>query len=140
MAYPARWVVGTTTSGNLNTLVAGTTTPGQALLTNDIALGSLSCHFTVLADTNTITITCLWQVSMDGTTWYDLRPENGAALVVAATGTAGADTAIDLVLLAPDAILGWKRCRPAVRNGVVTGATIDTYSMINHYRKYNGFA
>lgn len=122
-------------AGDLNTLVAGTTTSGGTLETRLINPGSLSALFVVDAETNTITITCLWQVSDDGSTWYDLLPQNGASLVARATGTAGADASVSEVLMCPAAAEGWVYVRPAVRNAVATGAAADTYSIQSHYTK-----
>lgn len=122
-------------SGNLNTLVAGTTTGGTAIETRLCKPGSLSALFTVDAETNTITISCLWQVSDDNSTWYDLLPQNGAAIVAQATGTAGADASVSAALSCPDSAEGWVYARPAVRNGVATGTTSDTYSIQAHYTK-----
>jgi hypothetical protein len=140
MGFPARWRKLTAGSGNLNTVVAGTTTAGTAISTANMAPGSLSCLFTVTAETNTITITPKWQVSDDNSTWYDLSGLNNAAQVALATGTAGADAAVSKVLTAPSEVSGWKYVRPAVVNGVATGAATDLYAFELHFRVYNGFS
>lgn len=139
MSFPARYFPVPASTGNLDTIAAGTSVGGTAIQTNEVATGTLSCLFTVDAETDTLTITCHWQVSNDNSTWYDIKPSNGAAYVAQATGTAGADAAVDVVLEAPRGVLGWKWVRPAVKVGVATGTVNDTYSMSSFYRRFNGF-
>jgi len=141
MSFPAQWVTAPGGTGDFTSApVAGTTTPGTALSTANIAHGTLSCLFVLLADTNTLTMTAKFQVSDDQTTWYDLAGDaQNPANVAQATGTAGADTAVSRVLPVPTAAIGWKYIRAAVVNGVATGASIDTYAMTFHYRRFTGF-
>lgn len=94
----------------------------------------------VLAETNTATLACHWQVSHDNVTFFDIKPSNGAAFVVVATGTAGADAPVTVVLEAPKGVLGWEYVRPAVKVGGGGGSVLDTYSMTVGYRKFNGFS
>jgi hypothetical protein len=140
MSFPARWKSLTAVSGNLNTLAAGTITATPALSTANIAAGTLSCLFVVEAETNTLTISPLWQVSDDNSTWYSVGPVNNAAVVVLATGTSGDDPVVSRVLSAPNEVLGWKYVRAAVVNLVAQGGAADTYSMTIHYRHFNGFS
>lgn len=140
MGFPARWMTASGGSGNLDTLVAGTTTGGTAIQTSPIERGTLSCLFTVDAETNTLTITGKFQVSDDNSTWYDLAGDaQNPANVVLATGTGGADAAVDKVLPCPESALGWKYVRAAVVNAVATGAAADTYAFTWHYRAFSGF-
>lgn len=139
MGFPARYFNGHAASGNLDSVAAGTTVGGTAVRTNNVEVGSLSCLFTVDAETNTLTIAGKWQVSEDNSTWYDAPVENNAANVVLATGTAGADAAVSKAVPAPASIYGWKYVRAAVESGGTTGASGDTYSMTLYYRKANGF-
>lgn len=141
MAFPARWRTASGGSGDLTAApVAGTTTAGTALGTAGIEAGTLSCLFTVLAETNTLTLTGKFQVSDDNSTWYNLAGDaQNPANVAIATGTAGADTAVSVVLPVPTHALGWKYVRPAVVNGVATGAAGDTYAMTFHFRFVTGF-
>ena len=122
-------------TGNLNTLVAGTTTAAGTLPVELMEPHSLSAEFLVDAETDTITISGIWQVSDDGSTWVDVKPENNAAIVVLATGTAGADAAVTVVLSAPPAVYGARFVRAAVRNAVATGAAADTYSIAYRYAR-----
>ena len=140
MSFPARFFKGAAATGTFDTIAAGNSVGGTAYPTNEIALNTLSCLYTVLAETNTITLACHWQVSHDNVTFYDIKPSNGASFVVIATGTAGSDVAVSVVLEAPKGVLGWEYVRPAVKVGVATGAAVDTYSMTVGYRKYNGFS
>jgi len=139
MSFPARFFKGAAATGTLDTIVAGASVGGTSYPTNEIALNTLSCLYTVLAETNTITISAHWQVSHDASTWYDVKPSNGAAYVAQATGTAGADNPVSIVLEAPKGVLGWEYVRPAVKVGVTTGTANDTYSMQVCFRKFNGF-
>lgn len=139
MSFPARYFKGAAATGNLDTIVAGASVGGTSYPTNEIAIDTLSCQFVVDAETDTLTIACHWQVSHDNSVWYDIKPSNGAGYVAQATGTMGADAAVSVVLEAPTGVLGWEYVRPAVKVGVVTGTTNDTYSMQVCYRKFNGF-
>lgn len=121
-------------SGNANTLVAGTVTPG-----NTVAIGAtnqkiahLAAIVNVTAATSTLTWTGKWQVSNDNSTWIDLRQSNNAANVVLATGTSAAtgDIAFDV----PYAAYGFRFTRFVLVNGVVTGAAGDLYAISYVYR------
>lgn len=120
-------------SGNANTLAAGSVVPGASLDLGDNTrqkLKSLSALVTVLAETNTLTWAAKWQVSNDGSTWVDLtNGSQNAAAVALATGTAGADVAVSRVIPAPDSVYGWRFARIALVTGGTTGATADTYAM-----------
>lgn len=141
MSFPARWTTATGGSGDLTAApVAGTTTAGTALATASIQPGTLSCLFTVLAETNTITLTGKFQVSADNSTWYNLAGDaQNPANVLIATGTAGADAAVSVVLPVPNQALGWKYIRPAIVNGVATGAAGDTWACTFYFRAFSGF-
>lgn len=125
-------------SGTLDTLVAGTTTGGTAVTMGDNSrqkVRSLSALVTVDAETDTITITGKWQVSNDGSTWVDVaHGTQNAAGVVLATGTGGADAAVTRCYQAPDAVYGWKKARFAIVNLVATGAAVDTWAIGYQYR------
>ena len=139
MSFPAKWFAATADTGNLDSEAAGSTVGGSAFSTAGIEKGTLSCLFTVDAETSTLTIAGKWQVSNDKSTWYDMPPQNNAALVVLATGTAGADAAVSKAIPAPDAVMGWKYVRAAVETGGTTGTTSDTYSMALRFRQFSGF-
>lgn len=117
-------------TGNLNTVASGSIVAGNTQVMDRVAPHSLSATFTVLAETNTLTIAAIWQVSVDGSTWLRVSPTvNNAAEVVLATGTAGADSAVTRVVPAPSAVQGFKYVRAAVLTGGTTGAAADTYSI-----------
>lgn len=120
-------------TGNLNTVLAGVTTGGNALLTGDNSrqkVRNLSCLVTVDCETDTLTMAFLWQVSNDNSTWVDVsNGSQNAAAVVFATGTAGADANVTKMFPAPDSVYGWKYVRGAIVTGVATGNTADTYSI-----------
>lgn len=126
------------TSGNFNTDVAGTVKPGASVSiwgpAGGVVNGTLAGLVIVDAETNTLTLTAYWQVSEDGSTWYDVSAAaNNPANVALATGTAGADATATEVLPAPSAVYAWSFARLVVVNGVATGATTDTYSIQYKY-------
>lgn len=97
--------------------------------------GTLSCEFTLLAETNTLTLEGRWEVSDDASTWVDMPHQGNAAVVALGTGTAGADSAVTKALPAPPAAVGYNYIRPVVVNRVATGAVGDTWSMTLRYRR-----
>lgn len=125
-------------TGDLNGNTTGTIEGGNALDMGDNArqkVRALSALVTVDCETDTLTMTGLWQVSNDGTTWVTVsNGTQNAAGVVFATGTAGADAAVTKCFEAPQAVYGWRKCRFAIQNGGTTGASVDTYSIGYNYR------
>jgi hypothetical protein len=94
-----------------------------------VKTNTLSSLVTVDAETNTITLESYWQVSNDASTWVDAATENNAAVVVLATGTAGADAAVTKSIPAPRSVYGWRYARAVVVNRVVDGLIADTYRL-----------
>jgi hypothetical protein len=113
-------------SGNLNTLAAGTQTAGKLVGLQNVVPATLSCEFALTAATSTIQLFGEWQISDDGTTWKDVKVENGALAVVLTTGTAAI---VRVVLGLPQGCYGAKFARAVVRNQVVTGAAGDLYAL-----------
>ena len=119
------------TSGNLDGLAAGTITPGAVLSTQTIRDGTLSARFTVEAETDTIQIEALWQVSRNGKTgWRECQ-----LAWVLAIGTAGDDAPVEKVVDAPSAPNGYAYVRAAVRNKVAVGAATDTWAIDYSYER-----
>lgn len=126
------------TTGNFNGDVAGTAKAGATVSiwgpAGGVVNGTLAALVIVDAETNTLTMAANWQVSEDGSTWYDVAgAANNPANVVLATGTAGADASVTKVLDAPASVYAWSFARLVVVNGVATGATVDTYSIQYKY-------
>lgn len=125
-------------SGNLNTLVAGTVTGGSAVEIGDgqrLKCKHLSALVVVDCETDGLVMTGSWQVSNDGATWVNVtNGTQNAAGVALATGTAGADAAVTKCFVAPDAIYGWRKARFAITNTIATGATADTWAISYSYR------
>lgn len=125
-------------SGNIDTLVAGSVVGGTAVDLGDNArqkVRALSALVTVDAESASLTFTAKWQVSNDGSTWVDLaNGSQNAAGVALATGTAGADAAVTRAIPAPDGIYGWKKARIALTTAGATGAAADTYALSYCYR------
>ena len=108
------------TSGNLDTVTAGTITGiGNGVAMAQVRPGTLSAKFVVDIETNTFTMAAAWQVSDDGTTWVNMcHASQNPAGVILGTGTAGADASITRVVPAPDAASGHRFVRAAVVAGV----------------------
>lgn len=128
----------TATTGNFNGDVAGTVKAGASVSifgpAGGVVNGTLSTLVIVDAETNTLTLSAYWQVSEDGSTWYDVAgtPSNPANVVLA-TGTSGSDASVTKVIGAPAAVYSYSFARAVVVNGVATGATADTYSIQYKY-------
>lgn len=128
-----RLVTDAAAAGNFNGQAAGSANAGTKVSLRSVVRGSLCALVIVDAETNTLTLEAQWQVSDDASTWYDIAPgPQNPANVVLATGTAGADAAVTRVIPAPDGVHAWKFARCTVVNRVVSGNTVDTYS-IQHY-------
>lgn len=126
------------TSGNLNTLVAGSVQAGTAIFLGQSwrKVAGLSALVSVTAATATLTLAAKWQVSVDGSTWLDIaNGSQNAAAVVLATGTAGIVTKI---VPAPDSIYGYPFARVAIVTGVATAGASDLYAMSYSYRQLTG--
>lgn len=109
---------------------------GATLNMTKVESGTLSALCTVDAETNTLTIAHAWQVSNDGTTFYDCAPSNNAATVVLATGTGGADAAVTVSIEANQSVYGYKYARLRLVAGVATpSGTTDIGGAIYHWRK-----
>jgi hypothetical protein len=119
------------TSGNLDTLVAGTITGGKTIDMQFVTASTLSAYFLVEAETDTLEIEALWEVSHTGKPgeWRELLPFGvpvGDAAVLA-IGTGGDDPVVEAVFQAPSAVYGYKYVRASLRNQVATGAAVDTW-------------
>jgi len=136
MAFNARRVTTSATTGNLNGLAAATQTAGAVLTMAQVEPGSLCAEFLVDGETNTITLHADWLVSQDNVTWMTVsNGTQNAAAVALVTGTAGAGASVTKVIPAPDCAYSFLYCKAAVRNEVATGTTNDTYSIKYHYMK-----
>ncbi len=125
-------------SGTFNGIVAGSDIAGNALFMGNIApkVKHLSAKVAVDVETDTITISAVWQVSNDNSTWFDVaNGSQNASSVALGTGTAGADALVTKVMQAPDAVYGWQWARIALRVGVTTGASADTYAIGYSFRQ-----
>lgn len=116
---------------------AGTTNAGSTIAMCEVERGSLSALVYQQATTNGLTTTPKWQVSADGSTWYDVKPSNNAANVVLSTGT-GSAVANTVVVSAPDAVYGWAYGRAATLIGAQTASTGDEHN-ISYYYMQRGY-
>lgn len=137
MATLSQWVYGASATGSLNIdgATAGTITGGPTLKSSAFEPGTLSANVTVDAETSTITMALVWQVSNDASTWLQIVESNNPATVVLATGTGGADASVTRAVIAPVGVSGYRYCRAAIQNGVTSGTTSDTYSIAYNYAK-----
>ena len=122
-------------TGDFDSLAAGTVTAMAAVSNTRIRPGTLSATMVLDAETNTLTLSAGWEVSDSPDSGFKtlaLAPNNPAAVVIA-TGTGGADAAVTVVIPAPAAASGHRFVRATVTNGVATGTTSDTYTVsYNH--------
>lgn len=104
------------------TSLNGTARNGTAVVLNVVHPGTLSALCIGSTKTASVVATYKWQVSMDGSTYYDLKPMNNAASVTTSAGT-GSDVAYAFVLDCPVSACGWKYIRPvATLSGASTAA------------------
>lgn len=125
-------------TGTLDSIDAGTVTAGTALRTNDVEPGTLSVDANVTATTNTLTMTVIWQVSTDNSTWRTVTAVNNAANIALATGT-GSGVDGDKVYPAPECVFGWQYVRPAILSGGATGGANDTYTLTKRWARRQTF-
>ncbi len=113
--------------GNVTTTVEGVASPVRP---ETHVIGTLSALVVLDAETTSLAVAAYWQVSDDGSTYYDVAGlPNNAANVALATGTAGADASVTRVLPAPLCVHAWKYARLAFVNTGATGTTNDTFSV-----------
>jgi hypothetical protein len=124
-------------SADLTTAVAaalsGATVAGPSLLMATVSKCTLSARCTFLAQTTSLTLSALWEISDDGVNWRQARGLSNATPVAVATGTAGADVAVTRSIDAPLAVYGvrWARC--SVLLGGANGAAGDQAAVSYDY-------
>lgn len=107
----------------------GTARNGATLATNGVRPGTLSARCTATIVTGSVVATFRWQVSADGTTFYDLKESpNTAHVAVTATGS--------VVIDAPPSVSGWEYCRVTATLSGATTAAGDLTLANYHYRVY----
>lgn len=129
---------GQTSTLTLNGVTAGNVVAGPKLLMSDVRIGTLSARCTVTAETNTLTLTAVWEVSADGSTWLRARGEANASEVALATGTAGADAAVTRSIDAPNAVYGFRYARCSILTGVATAGASDLAAVTYDYQQDQG--
>lgn len=104
-----------------NSIMADPLRGGQGEFT---ARGTIGAVVEATAATSNLTVTALWQVSSDGSTWIDCAhgPQNPAGVALT-TGTAAKVTK---AIPAPPNAAGFKCLRLALVIGATTGTTGDT--------------
>ena len=116
---------------SLGTGTAPQTNAGNTLAMNEVTVGSLSALVYMQAKVNTMTLEPQWQVSADGSTWYNAKAPNNAAAVVAVTGT-GSNVSTT--------IYGWAYSRCSVVSRVADAAdSNDQYNVSYNYLR-RGYA
>jgi hypothetical protein len=123
---------------NADTLVAGSTLAGASVRIADNSrqkVRGLSALAVVDVETTSLTLTAVWQVSNDASTWVNVaNGTQNAAGVVIATGTAGADASVTKCYDAPQAVYGWRYARFTFLTAGATGAAVDTYNISYCFR------
>lgn len=121
------------TSPTLTDIAAGSVGAGATLLMHEVKDGTLSATCVFDAETNTLTLTPLWQVSKDASTWKSVYPDNNA-ITEQATGTGGADASVTHVVPAPLAVYGYRYARCTALVGVTTATSSDTATISYDYQ------
>lgn len=129
---------GQTAALTINGITAGNVVAGPRILMQDVRVNTLAARCTVTAETNTLTLTAVWEVSQDGSTWLRARGEANASEVALATGTAGADAAVTRVIDAPNAVYAFRYARCSMLVGVATGGASDLASVTYDYQQDQG--
>ena len=136
MGANAQMRVGHAATGVLG-LVGAAPLTGGAVTANKVPMGTverntLSALLYAKATTGSLTITPKWQVSQDGTNWYDAAPANNPANVVLVTASADATVQIE----APDCAYGALYARLVVVTAGATGGDSpdDEFSVSYSYR------
>lgn len=136
MGSPALLVQGAAQTIDLTVVTTGTVGAGSTIDTSTIdPERGLSAKFVLLAETNTITLSAIWQVSDDNSTWVRIKSTDDITPTVVGTGTAGADTAVTVVLPAPHGVYGWRYVRAGILVGVTNGASGDTGTIAYRYAR-----
>jgi hypothetical protein len=123
----------------LNGVTATSVAAGPTLLMSNVEKGTLSAKTVTTAETNTITLTVIWEVSDDATTWVRVKNFTNTAPTVVGTGTAGADSAVTQQNDAPSAVYGKRYARCSILVGVTTGASSDLANVSYDYVQDQGF-
>jgi hypothetical protein len=108
---------------------AGDIVAGPTLLMSGVDKGTLSARCVFLAQTTSITLSALWEVSRDGTTWVQARGATNATPVAIGTGTGGVDTAVTRQVDAPAAVYSHRYARCSVLTGGASGSAGDQASV-----------
>jgi hypothetical protein len=104
----------------------GTVRNGTAIALDGVQPVTLSVACTAAITTSSVVATFTPQVSMDGTTWFDIKLPNNASNVTTAAGT-GSPVTTTVALIIPDSIHGWMQFRVnALLSGASTGAADQT--------------
>ena len=122
-------------NGTLNTLVAGSVVNGTTVFVGQAynKIRALSARVQLTAATSTLTMAVKWQVSVDGTNFFDIAngSQNAAAVVV----TTGTSAIKKLIIPASELVYAYQYCRLAIVTGVATGAAGDLYVIDYTYRQ-----
>jgi hypothetical protein len=98
--------------------------------------GTLSAKVVANITANTLTLTGKWQVSSDGSTWYNCAtsPQNAAAVALL-TGT-GSLVTTTVCVPAPDVVYGWAKSRFVLTSAAAAGggAGVDEASISYAFR------
>ena len=110
----------------------GTARNGATLALNTVEPGTLSALCAGSIDTSSVAATYKWQVSQDGTTFYDFKSQNNVANVATALGT-GSTVAHTFVLDCPKSVSGWKYARVVATLAGAATASADVTAVTYKY-------
>ncbi len=121
----------------INGVAAGSTVAGPRLRMNRVKRGTLSARCSVDAETSSLTLSAVWEVSDDGTNWRAMRDSVNATPVVLATGTGGADAAVVRNITAPAGVYGCRYARCSIGVAGATGTSSDLATVSYDYLTFD---
>jgi len=110
----------------------GTEREGATLALDRVGNGGLSVLAVSAITTASVVATFKPQVSLDGTTWYDVKLPNNASNVSTAAGTGSAVTTRLALAIPEGGLFGWAyfRCNATLSGAATAGADTTQVSYI----------
>lgn len=118
---------------------SATVTAGATVTMAVVEPNSLVANLYVQATTSSLAIASKWQVSKDGSTFYDLFGENNAANVTIVTGT-GSAVASTRRVSAPAGVYSYKYARLAIVHTGASAGAGDEWSNSYNWMKRGALA
>lgn len=111
---------------------SGTVVTGSSVPMIDVQQDTLTALVTLTVETNTVTLVPSWQVSNDGSTWYDVQGSAGSTR----TGTGSTATYSEVLKLGT---VCWRYARVKVTVGVTTAVNTKEFYAVSYTYKSPDF-